>query len=83
MPGSAVPYSQSTNLTVLPVPYSTGISGNTAQYESTGTYQMYGGKRRRTNRKRNLTKRRNRTFRQFHIKSKTRSMPKYWFNFLQ
>ena len=82
MTGSAVPYSQSTNLTVLPVPYSIGTGGNTALYESTRAYQIHGGRRRRTNRKRDLVKRRQRTFRQFRIKSKTRSRPKSWFSFL-
>ena len=83
MTGSAVPYSQSANLSVLPLPYSTGTGGNTAQYESIGPYQMHGGRRRRTNRKRNLAKRRYRTLRKFHMKSKSRSQPKSWLSFLR
>jgi len=40
----AVPYAGSEHLTVLPQDYlSVGTGGNTAQYESTGSYNMHGG----------------------------------------
>ena len=38
-----VPYVDSQNLKVLPDNLSTGTGGNTAQYESTGSYNMHGG----------------------------------------
>jgi hypothetical protein len=84
MTGSAAPYSQVGNLTVLPQPYSTGTGGNTAQYASTGVYTIHGGKykSRRTNRKRDLYRRRQRTLHNFNKKSRASKQSRSFLSFL-
>ena len=79
MPGAAVPYSQSTDLTVLPQPYSTGTGGNTVQYESAGGSRRH---RRLTRHKRRLTRRRQRTLHNFKKKSRASKQSRSFLSFL-